>query len=338
MNWSVILAIGCGIAVTQSLFLGTVLFRSGYKGSKTNLYWGLLCIALALRIGKSLVYYFWLDMSLWGVALGGAGLWAIGPALLAFQQSQGKSERRTKHFLHFIPSILILFSGAIWDWPQMTILYGLGNLHLAIYLVFAFLAYRKNGHIKPKAVRVVFVSTALILGAFVFQFYMGTIQLYAIGGVMAAMALYGMNYVVSIDIQKTKGSKSNRDSSIKRDTLEHVSTAINQLFSTEAIYKQPKLTLSKVAERIDQPVYIVRQAIIQIEGKNFNDFVNAFRITDATALITADQSKYTIEGIANDVGFNSVSSFYEAFKKQNRCTPLAYKKKHTENQKTILFN
>lgn len=324
MNWSVILAIGCGIAVSQSLFLGILLIMKGFKNKGSRFFWGILCVALAFRIGKSLIYYFWLDMSLWGVAIGGVGLWAIGPALFRYIQAPEK-KYNPKHLLHFLPSVLIISTGAVFNWNQMQILYGLGNLHLIIYFLISMSIYGRRNKFSIKQSNIVFGAVTLITSAFTFQFFNNSIQGYAIGALVAAVIMYFMNYTVSMDLYKPKTSKKN--TWIEKEVLKNISKSLNQLIGFQEVYKEQKLTLSKVAEKMNQPVYLVRQAIIQVEGKNFNDYINTFRINEAARILEEGNSHYTIEGIAYDTGFSSPSAFYEAFRKMKHCTPVQYKKK-----------
>ncbi|MCB0488273.1 MAG: AraC family transcriptional regulator, partial [Cyclobacteriaceae bacterium] len=61
-------------------------------------------------------------------------------------------------------------------------------------------------------------------------------------------------------------------------------------------------------------------------GKNFNDFINEYRITEICERLEKD-TKYTIEAIASEVGLSSNSTFYEAFRKVMNCTPAEYRKR-----------
>jgi YesN/AraC family two-component response regulator len=64
--------------------------------------------------------------------------------------------------------------------------------------------------------------------------------------------------------------------------------------------------------------------IINTESeKNFNDFLNEFRIDHFKKLLENDQ--FSIEGMAYESGFKSKTSFYRAFKKSTGQTPLQYK-------------
>ena len=59
---------------------------------------------------------------------------------------------------------------------------------------------------------------------------------------------------------------------------------------------------------------------------NFNTFINQYRIDEAQKLLIRDPERSVIS-VAYDVGFNSKSSFYDAFSRYTGVTPQAYRKK-----------
>jgi AraC-like DNA-binding protein len=62
-------------------------------------------------------------------------------------------------------------------------------------------------------------------------------------------------------------------------------------------------------------------------NKHFFDFINEYRINDAKKLLKDPTKKeITVLEILYQVGFNSKSSFYTAFKKATNQTPTAYRK------------
>jgi len=67
---------------------------------------------------------------------------------------------------------------------------------------------------------------------------------------------------------------------------------------------------------------------MQLE-QTFFDYVNRWRVQDAMRLL--EQSSENVLTISNEVGFNSRSSFYTAFKKVTGNTPTAYRKQ-TQNR------
>lgn len=94
---------------------------------------------------------------------------------------------------------------------------------------------------------------------------------------------------------------------------------------TEKPYLDDKLTLQKLAEQVNLPEKQLSLLINQHTGKHFFDFINEFRINDAKKLLR-DQPQLTVLEILYEVGFNSKSSFYTAFKKETDLTPTDYRK------------
>lgn len=94
---------------------------------------------------------------------------------------------------------------------------------------------------------------------------------------------------------------------------------------TEKPYLDDKLTLQKLAGQVNLPEKQLSILINQYTGKHFFDFINEFRINDAKELLR-DQPQLTVLEIVYEVGFNSKSSFYTAFKKETGVTPTDYRK------------
>lgn len=98
-----------------------------------------------------------------------------------------------------------------------------------------------------------------------------------------------------------------------------------QFMETEKPYLDDKLTLQKLAEQFNLPEKQLSLLINQHTGKHFFDFINEFRINDAKILLK-EQSQLTVLEVLYEVGFNSKSSFYTAFKKETNLTPTDYRK------------
>ena len=62
-------------------------------------------------------------------------------------------------------------------------------------------------------------------------------------------------------------------------------------------------------------------------GKSFPDFINQYRIEEAKKrLLDPAKKHYTVLAIAEEVGFNSKSSFNNVFKKHVKMTPSEFRK------------
>ncbi|MFS4493564.1 helix-turn-helix domain-containing protein [Maribacter sp. 2308TA10-17] len=92
-------------------------------------------------------------------------------------------------------------------------------------------------------------------------------------------------------------------------------------------YLDPYLSLEKLSEELEISTSKLSMLINQLSGKNFSDYINSLRVTDAKKLLSnPDFEAYTIVSIGLECGFNSKSTFYSAFKKFTGQTPTAYRK------------
>lgn len=99
------------------------------------------------------------------------------------------------------------------------------------------------------------------------------------------------------------------------------------VMETEKPYMDGELTLSKLAERLSMPASHLSQTINERLKQSFSDFVNAYRVEEMKRrLLDPALSRYSILGIAEEVGFNSKSSFNAVFKKHTNMTPSEFRK------------
>lgn len=103
--------------------------------------------------------------------------------------------------------------------------------------------------------------------------------------------------------------------------------ALTNLLENEKIYRRPHLNLTSFAEELDTNTSYLSTIINAHFQMNFKSLVNKFRIDEARKLlVSVEGANYSIEGIANEVGFQSRSVFYMTFKKTTGLTPASYVK------------
>lgn len=109
-----------------------------------------------------------------------------------------------------------------------------------------------------------------------------------------------------------------------------INESINTLIvymKNEKPYLDFELTLQKLASQLDIPEKELSLLINHYLGKHFFDFINEYRIDEAKNILENPTSKeLTILEILYQVGFDSKSSFYTAFKKITHQTPTQYRK------------
>jgi len=109
--------------------------------------------------------------------------------------------------------------------------------------------------------------------------------------------------------------------------MDEVMQQLTSVMETRQLYLQPNLTLPELADSLDRSVNHVSQAINAGFGMSFFDFLNQYRVRDAMRLLRpADGSAPTVLSVALEVGFNSTSTFYVAFKKVTGKTPAQYRR------------
>lgn len=87
-------------------------------------------------------------------------------------------------------------------------------------------------------------------------------------------------------------------------------------------YLQPDLTLSELAKQLSTNATILSKVINDGTGRNFNDFINTYRVQEVINKLKAgEQATQTLLGIAFDAGFNSKATFNRAFKKVTANSP-----------------
>ena len=95
----------------------------------------------------------------------------------------------------------------------------------------------------------------------------------------------------------------------------------------EKSYRQSNLTIDKLAKELQIPKYYLSQVINEIMGCSFLDFINQYRVQEAQEKLQSPiLQKETLIEIGKQVGFNSKSTFYSAFKKYTHTSPGEYRK------------
>ncbi len=91
------------------------------------------------------------------------------------------------------------------------------------------------------------------------------------------------------------------------------------------LYLEAGLTLSKLSVAAAIPSYKLSEMLNNHYQKNFNAYINVWRIKYIVHRLEAGDHKFlTLEALANEAGFTSRNSFFTAFKKEMGLSPSAY--------------
>lgn len=93
------------------------------------------------------------------------------------------------------------------------------------------------------------------------------------------------------------------------------------------LFKEPDLSLDMLAEKMDINRNVLSYAINAVLQKNFNQFVNEYRVKEVIRIMSTNtQRNKVIDEIYEQVGFNSRSAFYRIFKQITGLSPNEFKK------------
>lgn len=155
---------------------------------------------------------------------------------------------------------------------------------------------------------------------------------YIVGPILYSIVVYVISFIVIskgyIQVFKQDKYKTTR---VSDQQMEQLFSRVSRLMIEEKQFKNPELTLKSLSEALKVSTQVLSMVINLKSQKNFNAFVNNFRVVYAIQLFEdSSYNNYTISVIAYEAGFNSISSFNSAFKKQTGKTPQIYRQDLTE--------
>ncbi len=131
-----------------------------------------------------------------------------------------------------------------------------------------------------------------------------------------------------IQAEKTDSIKKYSGSALGEDQKKVLISKLQGLIQEEKIFINDKLSIEDIAIKLDTNTKYISQIINETYNKNFYNFINSYRIEEAKRLLISEENdKYSILGIAQSVGFVSKSTFNVAFKRNTGLTPSEFKTK-----------
>ncbi len=113
-------------------------------------------------------------------------------------------------------------------------------------------------------------------------------------------------------------------------TARRVAARLTATMQRQTPYRDPFFALRDLSEAAGVPPHRVSQVLNQFLGVNFFDFVNGWRIREACRRLTTDPATSVLT-IAEDVGFNSKSTFNAAFRKHAGMTPSEWRQRPVQD-------
>lgn len=281
----------------------------------------LVFIGISIRISKSILYYLFHIQSDLAVSLGLLGMAIIGPFALLYTVNQ-KEKFAFNNIAITINSILIIFSVLLCYllyWEIKVFLYRFWTILFMIcsfFIVFYSISNRK--YIKNDIWVIVFSTSLLLIGiSFSWQMLSDSLTEYAWGSTLVAgIQLLLIMYLIKYPLKQNK--------STTRKVNSEIIEIIKKYLIDDEYYTRHGINLSTFSNEIGIPAYQVSDQLNLYYQKSFPEIVNNLRIERVKSLLKQEDQK--VESIAYDVGFNSPSNFYSAFKKITKKSPSEFRK------------
>lgn len=129
------------------------------------------------------------------------------------------------------------------------------------------------------------------------------------------------------EIKRTNSKPSNNKVAELDDKLQALIPKLEELIYGKKIFVNPNLNQEKLAKKIGTNRTYLTQLIKLHYDKGYTQWINELRIKEAKRQLADPQNKHlSIEGISQNAGFSSISSFNSLFKKQTGLTPSYFRK------------
>lgn len=230
----------------------------------------------------------------------------------------------------------------ITDWHTELVL-----ISLAVYLVLSSIEVgkafkeRKQSFYKPqspqlKMLRNKVILTALFLVAiFVVKLFNENDTGDHLFATLGALIIYASSIAVISSSGFFKQASLSEPLKYKSSTLSSDQLAaslqkVKEIMEAQKPFLQPSFSLADLAKQSNLSVHLLSQVINEGLSKSFFELTAEYRIEEAKKLLIS-QSHIKIEEIAEQVGYNSKSSFNTAFKKITNKTPSEFRAQYSES-------
>lgn len=125
------------------------------------------------------------------------------------------------------------------------------------------------------------------------------------------------------DLSDTNSISKYTKSKISEEQLDGYEVKLYRLIEEKQLFLDMDLSLDKLAKELKIPSYHLSQLFSLRIGRNFNQFINVYRVKYACSIIDTNND-VKIDQLIFNCGFNSKTSFNRHFKMIVGCSPSEY--------------
>lgn len=296
----------------------------------------ILILMVSIRTGKSVALFFLSDTPSLVLQAGLTACVFIGPCLYFYVRSSLSDTHHFRRWEGYQLAVIVLAAcifnlmwpyshhSQLWHGPIVATVNGLWLVYLIASTV---LLIQVRHRLPSLATRRLLLNVVAGLWLIWVAYFVCGYTSYIVGAISFSFVLY-LGVIIAWGYrhaQTTVEPYQNR----RIETPEAAAElqTLSQLMSTERLFLDPSLNLQRLSRRVGIPQARLSQLLNDNNGTSFKQYLSNLRVTEAQRLLL--QTPYlTLEHIAEAAGFQSMSTFYAAFKKVNGCTPSTYRDQH----------
>jgi AraC-like DNA-binding protein len=305
------------------------------KGEPTQRWLSLLILAVSVRTGKSAAFHVWPAIPKIVLQIGLTACFLIGPCLFFLvrsSQSNSSGPGRADRWhiagllsVAVVVNVFLPYADHVDLWRQR-ITPGITYSWLGYLLLATAQVYRHRSRLPGTP------SGPLLLGAVVgvwfiwLAYYTSGYTSYIVGALSFTFVL-AASVVVYLRLRSGQAAiEPYQDRRIPEAEAAAQLQALAELMARERLHLDPGLTMSRLARRLGMPQTRLSQLLNDNNQTSFKQYLAQLRVGEAKALLRQVPAK-PLEAVAEEAGFQSMSTFYSAFKKVEGITPAVFRQR-----------
>lgn len=335
----------------NAVVLGIYFLLLAKKKYLTNYLLGGLILAYSIRTGTMVFVYFDATIPKIYLQTGLSACLFIGPLLYLFLKaatSGTNTMKKSWKVLLYSYFALVVIIGTLFPYQNYVTFW---NIYI-VYIIYAqwMLFVVLSGYIMKERISKFFESKGKITGqegwllmiyaanVFIFTFYLLSILRTPYTSCLNGSMVFTFMLYLAISIllyhRKTDDLFNflPEKASTKKIEILLATELIKKLeliMSQQKVFTDPDLKLSGLSKMLNISPHQLSQLLNEHLENNFTTYINSYRIEEACSIIITN-NRLTLEAIGYEVGFNSKSTFFTAFKKHTGTTPLSYQQQQMQ--------
>jgi AraC-like DNA-binding protein len=155
------------------------------------------------------------------------------------------------------------------------------------------------------------------------------VSAFLIGTATAALLLGGLVLGRALRKRRRRDRDRERRITLEPQAVEEIVQRLNSLLQVEKLYRNSRLSLVSLAERLSLQPYQLSGIINGRLGRTFTDLLADFRMVEVKRRLSDPKETSNILDIAFDAGFGTKAAFNRVFKEREGLTPSDFKKKQS---------